>query len=458
MDGNGESHPPRSEPCPGGEFVLGGLPLECMNRVLRTAHRRCQMLGTEFSTAEIATQLSIRAAVLHKDRGRRERAAFLNFCSALVSDRKDVAAGEPDPIPTDAAAGSVLVRDWLKITNWDEIVDLHRFLHNSTRGRLVKHGRGLFDELIRALGQTGDPSCEHERAMRLAGISRCRSAGNFPPPPKCNWKPIPRELLQEIEDRVGQEDGGTDELLQQIGINNQVELCQMMARTAWLTGMRTPELFRFTIENAERASADAPADQEVVMAGPPMHPATAADNNYSARMLRIRTTKTHNARPSLRQQFRVQMLDGIDDDDLACIERVSRLCRLNLSRKQIKNLVAKCNRRMRLASLDVVPKRPDPITLHCMRHAFIDHARLVMRPPRIAALTGHTARYTMTGYGRRYRRYRASAKANRWFPTPDPRRVSEIARDWNLPDPGPSMEPAAEYRPQCPDPGMTDVA
>ena len=458
MAGNGESHPPRSEPFPGGEFVLGGLPLECVNRVLRTAHRRCQMLGTEFSTAEIATQLSIRAAVLHKHRSRRERAAFLNFCSALLSDRKDVAAGEPDPIPTDAAAGSVLVRDWLKITKWGEIVDLHRFLHNSTRARLATHGRGLFDGLIRVLGQTGDPSCEHERAMRLAGISRCRSAGNFPPPPKCNWKPIPRELLQEIEDRVGQEDGGTDELLQQIGINNRVELCQMMARTAWLTGMRTSELFRFTIEDAERVPSDAPAGQEAVMAGPPMHPATAAGNNRSARMLRIRTTKTHNARPSLRQQFRVQMLDGIDDDDLACIERVSRLGQLDLSPRQIRRLFEKCNSRMRRASLEVVPGRPDPITLRCMRHAFIDHARLVMHPPRIAALTGHTARYTMTGYGRRYRRYRASAKANRWFPTPDPRRVSEIARDWNLPDPGPSTEPAAEYRPQYPDPGMTNVA
>ena len=455
MAGNGESHPLRRESCPGGGFVLGGLPLECMNRVLRTAHRRCQMLGTEFSTSEIATQLSIRAAVLHKHRGRRERAAFLNFCSALLSDRKDVAAGEPDPIPTDAAAGSALVRDWLKITNWGEIVDLHRFLHNSTRGRLATHGRGLFDGLIRALGQTGDPSCEHERAMRLAGISRCRSAGNFPPPPKCNWKPIPRELLQEIEDRVGQEDCGTDELLQQIGINNRVELCQMMARTAWLTGMRTSELFRFTIEDAERVPSDAPAGQE---AGPPMHPATAAGNSRSARMLRIRTTKTHNARPSLCQQFRVQMLDGIDDDDLACIERVSCLGQLDLSPRQIRRLFEKCNCRMRRASLEVVPGRPDPITLRCMRHAFIDHARLVMRPPRIAALTGHTARYTMTGYGRRYRRYRASAKASRWFPTPDPRRVSEIARDWNLPDPGPSMEPVAEYRPQYPDPSMTDVA
>ncbi len=464
MTGHGETHPPDGRPLPGGGAGLDRLPTEYLNTVLESARWRCEMLGTEFSTGEIARQLSIRAVILHRQRGLMERAAFLKLCTALLDDKEIVAEGGIDPDMVNGAAGSSPISDWLEIADRDGIADLQKFLCNSNRRRLAERGRVLLGELIPALGRAGDLSCEHDRAMRLAGISFCRSAGNVRLPPKINWQPVSWTLLQDLEDRIMQEDGAADELIRPAGINNRVELCQLMARTAWLTGMRPAELFSFTIEDAEEVLSDETAGLPGILAGqgagmaePPAHPAPASCPARPARMLRIRTIKTRNARASLRQQFRVQILDGIDDEDLSCIERLSCLGGLHLSRQHVRNLIRHCDRLMRRASLEVDPGRPDPVQLHFMRHAFIDHARLVMHPARIAALTGHTARDSVNGYGRRYRRYRPSAKAGRWFPSPDPQRVAEIAREWSRPDPEPSMEPAIGHQTQLPDPSPTDV-
>ena len=89
MTGHGETHSPDGRPLPGGGAGLDRLPTEYLNTVLESARWRCEMLGTEFSTGEIARQLSIRAVILHRQRGLMERAAFLKLCTARRQGGRD---------------------------------------------------------------------------------------------------------------------------------------------------------------------------------------------------------------------------------------------------------------------------------------------------------------------------------------------------------------------------------
>ena len=451
-----------------GDHSIGPRDTNIIRRVLTTAERRCRLLSKPPCAREIGMQVAVRSAVLAKESSREEKRAVANLCSTALGARDEARRDGISLKPSDSFPRALPTPDWMDGVGWDDIGGLEAFLNSRTRCQLAELGRLELPEMIRTLGRSGDFSSDSEKAIRLAGASMARINGVHRSRPKANWDPITEEAVARI--RAGMEcasPGGISARAEK-AIGAESGLPGLLARSAWLTGMRPRELFSFRLAAVRldprrfAAAGDAVAASEAVRRADlrEFGPVAAADairgmaahgpheEGSPTFMLLIRSLKVACTSPKLRCPVRVQFLDGLPRRDLEVLHGTSLLHRLGLNPVQVHQVRTASNQAISTAAWEVLPERRDQVTLNTFRHAFIDLARLTMPIAEIAALTGHTSLRGVRGYGRRHARFSRSRQPDRWMPAPDPVRVAEISRVWAEMEASPALRSEPESLPE----------
>ena len=418
---------------------------------------------------DIAMQIAVRSAILAWDSCRAEKRAIRKLCTTALAARDSANRSGIKLRPTDGFPPSLLVPGWMAELGWDDIGRLERFLAGNTPGQMADLGRQALSAMIRKLRQNGDVSSDVEWIIRLAGTKHAKINGVRRPRPKSNWEPITEEMAGQLGARLEcmRPTGITERACR--AVSSESGLPALLMRAAWLTGMRSIELFScrlaaYGIDPRPGAAMGSTLNATVAGRLPQigevgLQEALEAASRLSMHAepeagrgpffaLFIHSLKVKCTSPRLRTPLRVQFLDGLTHHDLMVLHQVSHLRHLNLSKPQAELISRACNRAIKTSAHDLFPDRSDPVTLNTFRHAFIDLARLTMPAAEIAALTGHTSVRGVRWYGRRYARYRPDRKPTRWMPAPDPARVAEISRVWAethaVPVPGQEPEPTQE--------------
>lgn len=347
--------------------------------------------------------------------------------------------------PGEAAARNIRMPDWLADCAWERIVEADRQARSRTLGQLRCQYAPELQAMIDECAALGDFGSQAERAARLAGTSHTHMHRDARRAPQRRWSDIDSELFAAFFAALpaGNPVEAINSVVSRKPAMNAVP--RLLVRSAWLTGMRSIEMFRCSLVQPVSDDAGASAvsdpmrsfrDGLLVPVGQPHTDGPVIE----PRILLIRTAKTRNASPNLKEPMRALILGGIPPEEFEWLAAAARLEQLNLSRFEIRRILDRCRSVVRTTSLLVCPDRADPITLHTFRHAFVSEARRVLSAAETAALTGHTALRTLNGYGRRGA---AGRRSTRWLPEPDPARAAGIHLEWRS-EPGVAPEPVSE--------------
>lgn len=156
----------------------------------------------------------------------------------------------------------------------------------------------------------------------------------------------------------------------------------------------------------------------------------ASDRTGAPCILVIRNAKRTNANPDLRDSVRMQIIDQATTRDLTLITYATQIRNAKLNERQWDTLRGGMLKRLKeIVDNEPAIKRKE-VNLYSFRHAFADRARATYdKVEEVAALTGHTSRTTLSGYGEKKRKSGTSS-AGGWVPKPDPMRVEEIRNIW----------------------------
>ena len=150
-------------------------------------------------------------------------------------------------------------------------------------------------------------------------------------------------------------------------------------------------------------------------------------------VLMIRAAKTTNANPDLQRPFRMQILQGMEHDDLEVLCLAAHLHHFRLDSRRRSNLITTMTRNLTAAAATALPRRPDRINLYSFRHDFATRARRALQLWEVAALMGHTARASTYVYGKRgTRRKRGSSGSGGWLPRQDQDFAEAIRDKWGM--------------------------
>lgn len=418
-----------------------------VNRLIRGAVQRAKMTGQKTTLMDLPTQIAIRSVLLKK--------ATINVeITALRKVLNDVRISQ----------GTVV---------WPPAIDADGFAEGADRAQLVEVKNKMAlpspeilegaDHLMvlasNAAYQKGHEMDIGEMQETLADLSgRGRNRTSQKDSPFVSYADIleivselsmydPRESLASIEQGV------------MTGGKVRAKLhgtLRLLSTTMWHTGMRFIELWQFCflvprtdmVFSAEMRELVRQKPMQAVDAGYFIPVETAAvqhgsDLDHAAKhillqtrlpaILLITSAKTTNQNAELGSPVRIQIVDPETPPSLLeLLTRASQCRHLNIPAERydgirsslVTSLKKLCDNSPRFDGRNV--------NLHAMRHSFSTRAKAVMSPYEVAALTGHTSRNTLSGYGQRNTR-KGSLKLNSqdtWLPLPDPEQVERLKTQW----------------------------
>ena len=400
---------------------------------------------------DVYDQLAIRSIYLKKTSFNWERASILTFLARSLNTQKVFyEAG------FNISLGSTITEEfelpsWFVFANWQDISSLHGMVANTTAGEFQTKGREIIVEVSASLVPYYRLHCSGDIHFMATGISESIFSKNKRRPPKENWQPIDREELEKILGGLGKgtEIEGYCSLF--TNTRNYNGLTRLLARTIWLTGMRGIEVFTcrvidhhtheevFSFLDADYFLASNFDTGQQVLASRVKNFNDIIDEMIDSAdchtgrcdlRLHILTAKTTNSSPGINNDIRVQKLVGINKEDLKSILIASCLRKLLLPTTKTTSIKKYCSRILGKTSLRLLPHRCEAITLHTLRHAFIDAARKSLPPEDVGTLSGHTSIGTMRGYGGKYARYSRHRKHGRWFPKPEVKALARTRHVW----------------------------
>ena len=421
-------------------------------RLEKQTENYCRLLHRKCSMVELSQLLCMRAIFLHPDTARRE----LQACRHLIAVVEEYQA-QLDPPYVRALDLVTIIDDGFKAPYWMVNVWWHDF--------------SAFREII---GRLENPAQMKERGMEILDVehwnikdrylydtvrqvgSLLATDGRFrwklPRSPQTGWKPISRSALNNMLDQIGEGDPVEGLLSVARPRRDYAGLTRLLATSAWLSGMRSIEMFScrvvWTDASSHQPEADgvplgaAQASGDVAAPGPQFERPHRASIEAGLKLLRenpagltpcllIRGAKTASRAKGIDNRLRSQVLDAIPTEDLECLWLTSQLRKFLLSPNQMTRITSQCSKRIGNASQMTDPPSIGRVTLHTLRHAFVDAARSASSEEHAAALSGHTSTATLRRYGKKGRHSGGNRPEHRWLPQPDPRKKELIARVWN---------------------------
>ena len=399
---------------------------------------------------DIHDQLAIRSIYLNQSTVVWEKLAIRTLLGEAINRHQECQSAGLNISFGDTLSVKAELPDWFVFASWDDIRSLHEMVVNITTTEFRRKGRDIIVEVSAPLKPHFPRYSIGDIQFMATGVNNKTFSVNKRRPPKENWKSIKRDDLEKILDGFGKgtELEGFCSLI--AGRRNYNGITRLLARATWLTGMRSIELFTCKIidhlTNEEVFSCLGPvyfsptkftSDQKVLASS-----VTGFDETIDGIIrsvqetggrdlrLHILTAKTRNSSPLINNEIRVQKLDGISRDDLKSILITSCIRKLLLSDKKRRTIRVTCSNLLGKTSMRVFPDREDSITLHTLRHAFIDTARKTLPPEEVGTLSGHTSVDTMRRYGGKYVRYSKYSGNSRWFPKPEEKALDKTRKIW----------------------------
>lgn len=424
-----------------------------VRRVFAATSDRCGGASGRAGLPDVYLQLALRALALAQSTAEVELCAVRKLLGSMHSFRDSCERAGIAIRPSEALPSNIAPPHWLDNADWDEVAEFTDRIRRATYSVLVNVGQSHVDRLVDRHDLEGVFGSVDDAVHSLAGVHRAKGSINSRRAPKQHWTPLTESQFAALCDRLtaGSESDAIAALSE--GRRRYGGLSRLLARAAWLTGMRSLEMFQCRLLEFDPGKLDRRPDAVEIMSSPKrafelgfLRDADRRALNGSdegggscsfeagkrSPMLAVRTLKTLNSSPMIENSVRILILDGVPPRDLETLRNASLLGRLNLPKKRAKELANSCSTKLRRASLELFPERPVPVTLHYLRHAFIDAARGTMRPEEVAALSGHTSRDTLARYGGKSAKGRGDSGSGRWMPAPDPAYVAEIESAWSL--------------------------
>ena len=437
-----------------------------VERLIRATEHRCELVGRQPSFNELYRQVLIRAHEKAAATSRKEIVALRTILTELIADR------DSDDHPNTQELDHYDLPLWVAAASPDEARQLLDRLRQP-RKKLLPLGLDVLAEDVQAARSLGLDGTDEDVAAHLAGASKTHRVRRQP---KAYWQAIPQADLLAIDHSLSNAEPirAFRSLL-----TNRVHyraLLRIFARTIWLTGMRPIELWccrqlvpkpdptlseteRARLRNDLAAAASSPhytaVEQSDIDAWGGLGEAAAGLSRLSRLppILAIPSAKQANANPTLRNPYRFQNVESLSADDLTSLCLAGQLASFNLPEARKAEINRRLNRVFVQITDELFPDRPIPLTLYSLRHDFVDRARRALPIEAAAALTGHTSRDTLYGYGAPYvRKGRARQDLSHTapiLPQPDPARVVAIRQAWGLDHQlALVLGPNAPYRPQ----------
>ncbi len=415
-----------------------------VNALLRTAEERCELLGMNLTWSEFLRQVSIRSLVVKDKTATLDLAALRSLFGLLLSARTSADKSGIRISPRDALPRKIELPIWLDDGDWKAIERVEAWFEGQTVSNLRNKAVRILPSMRKELALCSDFGTDGERIVTLAGVGNTEWILDSRREPQKRWAGISTRMFHELLSALHADwSGRSDDFLSAPNLDDRVGLACLLATTAWLTGMRSVEIYAFRImepvpgTDIDRILDDPLHAFETGLLEPakvkPLETCQGHEKGSDRwpKILIIRTAKSDLASPLIDNRIRAQILTGIEPRHLDTLYRASKLRSLKLSRARIGNLNKSCTELIRIASQKAFPTRADPITLHTLRHAFIDAARHQMSAAELAALSGHTSPVTLAGYGGKTKRTSSFRPIPRWLPQPDPVRVQAFEAVWD---------------------------
>ena len=438
-----------------------------VRRVFKTATDRCRAANRGPCLREAHLQLAIRTAVLETSTGVKELSAMRDLIRKIRLLQAAYDEAGYIMMPFQLAPKNVELPFWFRFEDWNSFDSFAVSVGQTTYKKLRLFGRSELPTLVKKAIRYGSFQNGGEQDGVIAEILSGRKAKLARRSPKIGWTTISESEFEKILDQLpaGAEQAALDSLREGKRTKSG-GIARLLARSIWLTGMRALETFQCRLlttdpdenlspQELERILGDPRAAHEGGMLRDADLQIARNDFRHDGRrplIFGIRTLKTANSSPLIHNALRFQILGGIDQRDLAALALASMLSRLQIPRTQAEGIADRCTRHLGFASLKADPGREQKVTLHTLRHAFVDAARRMLPPHEVAALSGHTSRKTMLGYGGKHVRRSKNSGRTRWMPKADPASAEAIRRTWSLrmmlkpkPTPDPELIPEPHF-------------
>ena len=419
---------------------IDALARQLILRVFRSLGCRCECLDCNPSCDELLNQLAMRSVYLQNSTLNSELLALRTLTSFINAEFKRTKELGYYKLVSDVLANFIILPEWFERLTWSQISKFDIQIKQATHESLRKYGENLLDQMSRDRENNYLEVSKKEWGLILAGLGMQESKIGKRID-RDEWEPIGICELNAVLSVVP--DGSPEDGLLGIARNcpSYFGLTRLLAKSAWLTGMRSVELFSCQLLFLEDSHAfvkkfkDHDCKDFIVPKDfgeqCELNSIDAASIEHGKQVLQylqlqltpvlfIRSAKIANSSAAIDNIVRLQILEGINPSDLEDIWMTTQLRKLLISRQRKNSIRDKCSGILHKASHSAFPERVNPITLHTLRHAFIDEARKIYPLAELLALSGHTSIVTNQGYGGKLTRYSSSNSAGRWMPMPDP--------------------------------------
>lgn len=417
--------------------------VQVTNRLIDCVERRAGVLGRPAQIEDLVSQLSIRSEALSNATAKVEIAAL----KKILGSTEEGPAGLLWPT-------GVNIRPWMVNPN---LADLQRTRESISRPykAIMADGQGILQAEGERARLNGHDATTEELIELLTGKSgetkgrRDQKAQRF----------IDVRDLMALEMELSHFDP-LDSLRSLSCENGKARLegtLRLFITVMWFTGMRpaevwtsalmvprmdltfTPDMVRQVMTNPAKAiHSELMVTVEDLRADTGGTLGTAARNamlkSGAPCVLVIKSAKTSNQNPELRTAMRLQILSKIPERQLNLISLATQSRHLQLEAGRKDNIRASMTRILKTISKDEPRFQDMTLNLYAFRHSFATRAKLVYAPHEAAALTGHTSKNTLHGYGERNLRKGGAGGKGRfnkeWIPSPDPVQAEMIRRGW----------------------------
>lgn len=411
-------------------------------RVLKHTEARASLVGEEITLVDVARQVAIRGTALKPSSTRAEIAGVKKVLRGFefVDDRLRLT---PD----------LEGFDWLKGTTRADR-DYALELLCGTYADLKKMGADLIEDDLSRLSAHVDLYGKQETIHFITGVSKTREQSS-----QRDQRYLTARDLRLIEMELSSHDPmvAIASIADDNSANDIPGLLRIFAATMWATGARPIEVWSMILLVPRR---DIPLSQEqkkLIRTSPtlaierqiliPIDRAVSIDGEISPgvaawnacretgapAVLMIRSAKQTNANRDLAIPIRLQVLDGVEKKILTMIAAASYLRKVPRQNQKNDSLRAAMDRALKAIGRSDPALKDLKLNLYAMRHSFASRVKVTMSQAEAAALTGHTAKRTLQGYGER--NLRKLRSGDNWTPLPDPERAMQLAASWGAKDP-----------------------
>jgi integrase len=411
------------------------------NRVARAAEARAKLEGSPPTIISIAGQMALRASVMKIATLRREITGLRKTVNHYLDTEQWPELTEDIP--------------WVRKASLEEISWLSSTLDKSA-SEWVDLGKKFAPQRVKALINANFPGAESDALQALSGVFQERSRSASRDTSKTHT--ISEKDLRDLDFTLG--DYPHKEALATLNKNrvNAGALLRIFMRTISLTGMRPTEVFDCTImvgdpdrqytpfeigqiQNKPYTSIENGLLKSIDLIQPSLYGGLAkmvqsiSETTRVPPILVIKNAKRTNSNSDLTQPYRVQIISGMEEEDLQVLCLAAHLHHFKIESTRRSNLISVMTRNLNRIAKEVLSQEKSKINLYSFRHAFATRARLSLPVWQVAALLGHTAKTSTYIYGKKQtRRRKSGSSSGGWLPGVDAEVAEKIHDVWALKD------------------------